>query len=58
MDSVGEVIASYEHQAEETQKTLSRSVHRQTVAFLRISADGIRLYDDETLFEAILNHPC
>ncbi|WP_052676058.1 helix-turn-helix domain-containing protein [Paenibacillus sp. IHBB 10380] len=49
LDSVGEIIASYEHQAEEAKRTLSRTVHRQTVAFLRISAYGIRLYGGEEL---------
>lgn len=48
-ERVQEVIGNYEHQAQQAKRVLTRSVHRQTIACLRISAYGITLYGCEHL---------
>jgi AraC-like DNA-binding protein/ABC-type Fe3+-citrate transport system substrate-binding protein len=46
---VQEVIGNYEHQALQAKRVLTRSVHGQTVACLRVSSCGINLYGCEQL---------
>jgi AraC-like DNA-binding protein len=43
-DRVLEVIENYEHQARQAKRVLTRSVHGQTIACLRVSSYGITLY--------------
>lgn len=48
-ERVQEVIDNYEHQAQQAKQLLTRSVHSQTIACLRISVYGITLYGCEHL---------